>query len=668
MASNARERTVMRRQLHVLLILALARARAAYPRCRVQTTRRSRGPARRPGDRQQRLPAPHRLANPANDARAVAAALWNLGFEVIEVIDADLGQTLAAMTTFASRLRPGMEACSTMPAMRCSGDGANFLLPTSARVGSNADLLNRDRCRRDRPGDGEGRRAPQPADPRFLPRQSVPRRHRRGSSVRGDARPTSRDADRLCDRAGHGGERRRGRHSPYTAALLEHLEEPGLEVATLFRRVPSSVRARRPMATRSPGCRARSRTSSTSARRRSRRSSSPPSARRRPTRSACCRPRWWSSWPMAIDQGQPRPGRAWRVPRAPSRRQLRRSRPAQARAAERAGARRRRRAAPARRTRPVPRPDLGRGRELHRRRPDRAALDLPAGTDPGRLRVRLDQLPGNGVLTLGGNETLVSGDRLTTSMLDELVFQPHIGSRSAQDHLRYTVLDGASEIAHGDLAIAASLHPCDVWAVIRTTRTGSRTACGSSSSTPWLRSPPASGRSSGSWTCRASPRVGQAAASYPGELALKRDGKSWDCGSTCSRTTARSSPTPNRRSSKPACSTSSPAPTTTLRRTLSLRGRTRTRPRRGRLSVFVPVTEASYLIERLVQNAAYDLGIDPVEIRMRNFIKPEQFPTDPLPASSTTPATTRGPCRRRSTWSVTTTCARSRRRPAPKAG
>ena len=38
------------------------------------------------------------------------------------------------------------------------------------------------------------------------------------------------------------------------------------------------------------------------------------------------------------------------------------------------------------------------------------------------------------------------------------------------------------------------------------------------------------------------------------------------------------------------------------------------------------VTEASYLIERLVQNAAYELGIDPAELRMRNFIKPEQFP------------------------------------------
>jgi len=38
------------------------------------------------------------------------------------------------------------------------------------------------------------------------------------------------------------------------------------------------------------------------------------------------------------------------------------------------------------------------------------------------------------------------------------------------------------------------------------------------------------------------------------------------------------------------------------------------------------ITEASFLIERLVQNAAYDLGIDPAEIRFRNFIKPAQFP------------------------------------------
>ncbi len=38
------------------------------------------------------------------------------------------------------------------------------------------------------------------------------------------------------------------------------------------------------------------------------------------------------------------------------------------------------------------------------------------------------------------------------------------------------------------------------------------------------------------------------------------------------------------------------------------------------------ITEASYLIERLVQTAAYELDIDPAELRLRNLIQPEQFP------------------------------------------
>ncbi|HJS27756.1 MAG TPA: aerobic carbon-monoxide dehydrogenase large subunit [Actinomycetota bacterium] len=38
------------------------------------------------------------------------------------------------------------------------------------------------------------------------------------------------------------------------------------------------------------------------------------------------------------------------------------------------------------------------------------------------------------------------------------------------------------------------------------------------------------------------------------------------------------------------------------------------------------VTEASYMIERLVQNAAYELGMDPAELRRTNFIKADQFP------------------------------------------
>ncbi|MGH3021008.1 MAG: molybdopterin cofactor-binding domain-containing protein, partial [Gaiellaceae bacterium] len=38
------------------------------------------------------------------------------------------------------------------------------------------------------------------------------------------------------------------------------------------------------------------------------------------------------------------------------------------------------------------------------------------------------------------------------------------------------------------------------------------------------------------------------------------------------------------------------------------------------------VTEASYLIERLVQTASYELGVDPAEFRRTNFVRPEQFP------------------------------------------
>ena len=38
------------------------------------------------------------------------------------------------------------------------------------------------------------------------------------------------------------------------------------------------------------------------------------------------------------------------------------------------------------------------------------------------------------------------------------------------------------------------------------------------------------------------------------------------------------------------------------------------------------VTEASYLIERLIDVLAQTLGMDPAELRMKNFVQPEQFP------------------------------------------
>jgi aerobic carbon-monoxide dehydrogenase large subunit len=38
------------------------------------------------------------------------------------------------------------------------------------------------------------------------------------------------------------------------------------------------------------------------------------------------------------------------------------------------------------------------------------------------------------------------------------------------------------------------------------------------------------------------------------------------------------------------------------------------------------ITEAVYVVERIVDALAHELGMDPVELRIRNFIQPEQFP------------------------------------------
>ena len=39
--------------------------------------------------------------------------------------------------------------------------------------------------------------------------------------------------------------------------------------------------------------------------------------------------------------------------------------------------------------------------------------------------------------------------------------------------------------------------------------------------------------------------------------------------------------------------------------------------------------EATYVVERAVDLVARELGLDPVEVRRRNFIPPEAFPYDP---------------------------------------
>ena len=453
----------MRRLIHLLLILVLAApapSLAAVPREAMQESAVQRVALVIGNGRYQHL---DQLANPANDARAVAASLWNLGFEVIEAIDADLGQTLAAMTTFASRLRPGMEALFYYAGHAVQWNGANFLLPTSARVGSNADLLTQavdagaivqvmenagarlnllilDSCRDNPFPDGIAE----------------------GSS--GLAEMRGQKAEMLIAYAtapGTVASDGEGRHSPYTAALLEHLEEPGLEVAILFRRVRSSVRQATegnqiPWVSSSLENEFYFRPAAQPAIQLAALGGSPTDTLGMLPPSVVVELAYWQSIKESRDPSElgafleRHPDGNFADLARRKLEQLSGWEPDPARTPADADD-----SGPPDATSGVIESFIGVG-------PVALDLGLPANVDPGRLRVRLDQLPGNGMLTLGANEVLVSGDRLTTSMLDELRFQPHRGSRSAQDRLRYTVLDGSSEVARGDLVITAGLHPCDV--------------------------------------------------------------------------------------------------------------------------------------------------------------------------------------------------------------
>ena len=72
--------------------------------------------------------------------------------------------------------------------------------------------------------------------------------------------------------------------------------------------------------------------------------------------------------------------------------------------------------------------------------------------------------------------------------------------------------------------------------------------------------------------------------------------------------------------------------------------------------------EATYAIERAMDSLAAKIGVDPLELRRRNFIRqPSSSRTRRAAGSSTTPATTTARRRRPPSWSTTTTSAPARR-------
>ena len=186
------------------------------------------------------------LPNPRNDAEDIAAALRNLGFDVVEGRDLDRRGMADAVRRFVRNL-PGSDIALFFYAghgVQIGGD--NYLLPTDVRAETTSDikldtidvgtimeemgaekrvnLIFLDACR-DNPFANSLRLSSRSISSRGLARQDSGV----GSLIAFATQPNNIALD--------GG----GRNSPFTQALLKHLTTPGLEIRAMLSRVRNDV-------------------------------------------------------------------------------------------------------------------------------------------------------------------------------------------------------------------------------------------------------------------------------------------------------------------------------------------------------------------------------------------------------------------------------------------
>ncbi len=191
------------------------------------------------------------LANPRNDARAMATSLRSVGFIVEEGIDLDTAGMYSAIRTFGGLAETADVALVFYAGHGIQVDGTNYLLPTDVSLSRERDLnyegvalelimsevaqtkrlgvVILDACR-DNPFAQQLARSMGPT---------------RSTLVgRGLARVEEAPADTLiafATRDGAVADDGTGVNSPYTTALLSHLTEPGLEIGQYFRKVRDTV-------------------------------------------------------------------------------------------------------------------------------------------------------------------------------------------------------------------------------------------------------------------------------------------------------------------------------------------------------------------------------------------------------------------------------------------
>ena len=193
-----------------------------------------------------------RLPNPANDAADVAEALTRLGFHVTPVIDADVGTLIDALDGFRSRSANADIALVFYAGHGIEVAGTNYLIPVDARLARERDVVREAVSLSELLGDTTGARLRlvildacrnNPFADRMVSTNGLERAVSRGLAPVAVDPPG--DAGEvlvaLSTAPGEVAEDGTGRNSPFTTALLEHLEAPGVDVGIMFRRVTDAV-------------------------------------------------------------------------------------------------------------------------------------------------------------------------------------------------------------------------------------------------------------------------------------------------------------------------------------------------------------------------------------------------------------------------------------------
>ena len=193
------------------------------------------------------------LRNPVNDAKDIATVLGRLGFELVTTYDANAERFTAAVEEFSRKMSGAQAALFYYAGHGVQFAGRNYLLPVDAKLSSefalkreaiaaddviqpmeNAERVNivfLDSCRNNPLAEQLKRSIAAPTRAASVGRGLAP------------VEPSGRDTLIVFSTApGEEAEDGGGRHSPFTDALLRHIETPGVDVEVMLKRVTGDVR------------------------------------------------------------------------------------------------------------------------------------------------------------------------------------------------------------------------------------------------------------------------------------------------------------------------------------------------------------------------------------------------------------------------------------------